>query len=82
MAEVLVRELEEAVVERLARRAATAGIPLDEQVRRVLRGAAGSNEGRPPEEELLAIMARSRAMTPPGPRTLAEDLIREDRDSR
>ena len=82
MAEVLVRELDEAVVERLALRAAAAGIPLDEEVRRALRDAAGADLGRMAEEELLAVMARCRAMTPPGPRRLAEELIREGRDER
>jgi hypothetical protein len=55
----------------------------NEQARRVLpRGIGDAREDRPSEDELLAIMARCRAMTLPGPRTLAEDLVRDDRDER
>lgn len=37
---------------------------------------------KPTREELLQRLAACRALTPPGPRKLAEDLIREDRDNR
>ena len=54
-------------------------------MRYILReaGAAESPPGESPlsREELLAELAALRAMTPPGPRMLAEDLLREIRDN-
>jgi len=52
-------------------------VSLEQQLRDLLTEAA-----RPSREELLEGLAACRALTPPGPRKLAEDLIREDRDSR
>lgn len=75
MSSVLVRNLDDEVVEEHKRRARDQGISLEEQLRRVLAEAA-----RPTLAEILQDMARIRAMTPPGPRTSAEDLIREIRD--
>ncbi len=76
MGQVLVRNLEDEVIETLRRKAAAGGISLEEQVRRILRGAA-----RPSKDDLLEELKEIRAMTPPGPRPLAEDIIREIRDN-
>ena len=61
MAQVLVRNLEEEVVETLRRRAKAAGTSLEEFARRALREAA-----RPSRAELLAEIDRIRAMSRPG----------------
>lgn len=75
MAQVLVRNIEDEVVEELKSRAERDGISLEEQLRRILREAA-----RPTRGELLEELARIRAMTPAAHITPAEDLIREIRD--
>lgn len=77
MRQIVLRDLGDDVIERLERRAEEHGRTLEQEIREILRQA-----GRPSREELLEIMDRIRAMTPPGPHPLAEDLIREDRDSR
>ena len=77
MGQVLVRNLEDDVIERLKRKAAADGLSLEEGLRRLLREASG-----PTTEEILAGLESCRKLTPPGPRVLAEELIREDRDSR
>ncbi|HEX2478781.1 MAG TPA: hypothetical protein VHK45_05835 [Geminicoccaceae bacterium] len=76
MAQVLVRNLADEVIEAHRARAKARGVSLEQELREVLRRAA-----RPTKEELLEEMARCRAMTPPGHRTPAEDVIREVRDS-
>jgi plasmid stability protein len=76
MGQVLVRNLEDEVIETLKRKAASGGISLEEQVRQILRGAT-----RPSKGDLLEELRVIRAMTPPGPRRLAEDIIREIRDN-
>ena len=80
MAQVLVRNLDDEVVERLKGRAAAAGRSLEAELRGILEAAAA----KPSRMELLAeldgIRARSR---PPGPgEPTAVEMIREDRDSR
>jgi plasmid stability protein len=77
MGQVLVRNLEEDVIETLKRRAAESGLSLEEQLRIILRETAGATK----REDIEEVMARCRAMTPPGPRILAEDIIREIRDN-
>jgi antitoxin FitA len=77
MGQVIVRNLADDVIAAHKRRAAARGVSLEQQLRDVLAEAA-----RPTREELLSRLARCRALTPPGPRALAEDLIREDRDRR
>lgn len=77
MGQVLVRNLEDEVIETLKRRAAESGLSLEEQLRQILRDAASAAK----EEDIEEAMARCRAMTPPGPRALAEDIIREIRDN-
>jgi len=77
MGQVIIRKLDDAVIAAHKRRAAARGVSLEQQLRDVLAEAA-----KPSREELLERLAACRALTPPGPRKLAEDLIREDRDSR
>jgi plasmid stability protein len=77
MGELLVRNVDDDVVEELRHRASNAGLSLEEQDRRIPHDAV-----RPARAEILADMARSRAMTPAGQRIPAEVLIREDRDTR
>ena len=74
--EAAVRKLADEVIETHRARAKARGVSLEQELREVLRRAAA-----PTKEELLDDMARCRAMTPPGPRTAAEDVIREVRDS-
>ncbi len=80
MGQVIVRNLEDEVIEQHRARAKSRGVSLEQELRDVLRRAA-----RPSKEELLAEMDRSRAMTPALPpgvkRTSAEDIIREIRDT-
>ncbi len=76
MAQVLVRNLDEAVVEAHRARAKAKGVSLEQELRDVLQRTA-----RPTREELLEEMRRIRAMTPKTHVTLAEDLIREIRDT-
>ena len=77
MGQVIVRNLADEVIVAHKRRAAARGVSLEQQLRDVLAEAA-----RPTRKELLSRLAACRSLTPPGPRTPAEDLIREDRDSR
>ena len=81
MGQVIVRNLEDAVIERHRERARARGVSLEQELRDVLTSTA-----RPSRQELLAEMDRIRAMTPapkPGQRWIsAEELIREDRDRR
>jgi plasmid stability protein len=79
MAQVVIRNIDDDVVERLKARAAAEKKSLEQKLRDVLTEAA-----KPSRAEVLAEVDRIRAMTPPRPpgAPLAEDLIREDRDSR
>ena len=77
MGQVIVRNLADNIIAAHKRRAAARGVSLEQQLRDVLAEAA-----RPSREELLSRLATCRSLTPAGPRTPAEDLIREDRDSR
>lgn len=79
MAQVVIRNIDDDVVERLKARAAAEKKSLEQKLRDVLTEAA-----KPSRAELLAELDRIGAMTPPHPpgAPLAEDLIREDRDNR
>lgn len=77
MVQVIINNLDDSVIAALKARAAKHGKSLDEELREILAAAAKSSR-----QELLAELDRIRAMTRPGPRPLAEDIIREDRDSR
>jgi antitoxin FitA len=76
MGQILVRNLDDGVIERLKARALKADKSLEQSVREILIAAA-----KPSREEVLAEMDRLREEI--GPVTLdATDLIREDRDNR
>lgn len=79
MAQVLIRNVDEAVVARLKERAAKRGRSLEGELRDVLEAAA-----RTPKQEALAQLDAIRAGTrPPRPgEPTAAEMIREDRDSR
>jgi|CXWL01.1.fsa_nt_gi plasmid stability protein len=76
MAQVIVRNLEDDVVERLKLKAELHGRSLEQELREILRAAAPLTG-----EQKLALMRRSQALTPKGVKqTPSEVLIREDRD--
>jgi plasmid stability protein len=81
MAQVVIRNIDERVIERLKGRAVAQRKSFEQSLREILTDAA-----KPNGDELLAVAARIRAMSPPDPEGAnhpsAEDLIREDRDSR
>ena len=76
MAQLLIRNLEDDVVESLKKRAAADGKSLEQSLRDLLREAA-----MPEVARRLAIIDRIRAMGPQGKRQSdSTKLIREDRD--
>ncbi len=76
MAQVIVRNLEDDVVERLKLKAELHGRSLEQELREILREAAPLTV-----EQKLALMRRAQAMTPMDVKqTPSEILIREDRD--
>lgn len=77
MGQVLIRNLDDAVIAALRARAAARGVSLEAEVRDVLTRVAASPR-RASADEFAAV----RALTPSGPRRLAEDLVREGRDER
>ena len=81
MGQVVIRNIDDRVLERLKLRAAAQRKSLEQSLRELLTEAA-----RPSRVELLADLERIRAMTPrrrPGASyPTAEELIREDRDTR
>jgi plasmid stability protein len=81
MGQVVIRNLDDAVLERLKTRAAEQRKSLEQSLRELLTEAA-----KPSRAELLADLERLRAdigsRDTGGPYPTAEELIREDRDSR
>lgn len=77
MGQVLIRGVDDAVILSLKERAVKHGRCLEAELREVLTEAA-----RPSRAELIKELAKIRAMTPPVPGPLAEDLVREGRDER
>lgn len=81
MAQVVVRNIEDRVLERLKERAASQHKSLEQSLRELMTEAA-----KPNPAELLALAERIRRMSPPPPKDAgfptAEEMIREDRDSR
>ncbi len=74
MGQVIIRNIDDAVLARLKEKAERAGRPLEQTLREILADAA-----RPTREELLARMDKVRSLSKYT--TLdATDLIREDRD--
>ena len=78
MAQVVIRNIDDAVVERLKARAAGEQKSLQQKLREVLADAA-----RPLPADVMAELARCRAMSPavPPDAPLAEDFVREIRDA-
>ena len=77
MAQVIVRNLDDAIVKALKARAALHGRPLEQELRDILAEAS-----RLTPEERLRIADRIRAMTPGPMAADSTDLIREERDRR
>ena len=77
MGQVIVRNLDDAVIAAIKSRARSKGHSLEQELRIILAQAAKRTR-----VEKLALVDRIRAATAPGPHPLAEDLIREDRDTR
>ena len=81
MGQVVIRNLDDSVLERLKAKAAEQNKSLEQSLRELLAEAA-----RPSRAELIAEAERIRAMTPPkkpGVRyPTAEELVRQSRDSR
>jgi plasmid stability protein len=77
MGQVLIRGVDDAILQSLKQRAAEHGRSLEAELRHILADAA-----RKPRAALIQELADIRALTPRGPRVLAEDLVREGRDER
>jgi plasmid stability protein len=77
LGQVLIRGVDDVVLQSLKERAVQHGRSLEAELRQILTDAA-----RKPRAALIRELAEIRAMTPPGPGPLAEDLVREGRDER
>ena len=78
MARLIIRNLDNEIIQRLKQRARQQGLSLEELVRRILANAA-----KPTEQEIVDEMHRIRAMSPPITEPpFGWQLIREDRDRR
>jgi plasmid stability protein len=81
MGQVVIRNIDDRVIERLKARAVANKKSLEQSLRELLTEAA-----RPSRAELVAELERIRAMTPPRKPGVvypsAEQLVREDRDTR
>ena len=75
MAQLLVRNLEDAIVTALKKRAAAEGKSLEQSLREILRDAA-----MPEVARRVAIADRIRAMTPAGRHPDSTKYIRQDRN--
>ena len=75
MAQVLIRNRPESVIEARRERAKARGRSLEQESRDVIERAAPYTP-----EERLAVALRFQSLTPPGPRSDPVELIREDRD--
>jgi len=76
MGHVIIRNLDDAILMRLRARATTHGQSLEQELRDILAEAARKTD------DIQAELAAIRKLTPPGPRQLSEDLVREGRDER
>ncbi len=77
MANLTIRNLDDAVVERLKNRAKANNRSLEAEVRDLLERSVGPMN----REEFIGLARRFRAMTPNVPQTDSMILLREDRDS-
>jgi plasmid stability protein len=75
--QVLIRNVDERVIERLKLKAELNGHSLEQELRDILKRAAG-----PTIEERLAMIDRVRSMQKKPARMLSEDLIRKQREGR
>lgn len=76
MGQVLVRNVDDAILERHRHRARERGVSLEQHLREVLAQTA------PPDPAALrAELARCRSLTPAGHRTTAEEAVREVRNA-
>ena len=89
MGELLIRNMDDALIEQLRAQAAVQNQSLEQRVREIVSGAIHSCQEPVKvmsKEELVAEMYRIRAMTPPTPSGVqwptTEAMIREDRDNR
>jgi plasmid stability protein len=77
MGQILIRDVDDRIIAALESRAAAHGHVLEDELRSLLMQAA-----RPPRAAVADELRAIRALTPPGPRELAEDLVQEGRASR
>lgn len=75
MGQMLIRNLDDTVIERLERRATQAGVSVEQSVREILTEAA-----RPSHAEIVAQTDRIRAMSTPSPVADSTKILREWRD--
>ena len=78
MAQLIVRNLDEALVARLKRQAAEHGRSAEAEHREILRQALAEE----PRRSFKELAAQVRAMTAGRPQTPAEDLLHEAREER
>jgi plasmid stability protein len=74
MAQVIIRNLDRAVVDILEARAARRGRSLEQELREIVTAAP-----RPVSEDLLSAVDRVRAVTPPGRHADSVELLRVHR---
>ena len=77
MGQILISDVDDRVIAALESRAAAHGHALEDELRTMLIQAA-----RPPRAAMANELRAIRALTPPGPRQSAEDLVYEGRASR
>jgi plasmid stability protein len=77
MGQVLIRNVDKRAIERLRLRAELKGHSLEQELREIIKQAAG-----PTVEERLAMIDRVRAMQRKPSRMLSEDVVRRQRDER
>jgi len=75
VADVMIRELDDAVLAALRAMAELRGKTLEEDLREIIHAAA-----RPQSEARLALVDRIRGMTPRVPQSDSTALVREDRN--
>jgi plasmid stability protein len=81
MGQVIIRKLDDAVIETHRRRARSRGVSLEQELREVLARAAEPNRGGR-VAQMKAIAAMTPKLRPGERRVLGWVLIRADRDSR
>lgn len=79
MASIRIRQIDDSVVQRLARRAASNNRSLEDEVRHILESAV-EDDMAARRAAFLALADRLRRETEGRPQTQSEVLIREDRD--